>query len=208
MSTLSIKRIRYAAVVAAVLAVLVPSGAAAAPPPPLPGPQAGWVSYDCVRDRWPWGCLAECESGGRWDANTGNNFYGGLQFGQSTWKEFGGLAYAPRADLATREQQIAVGEKVLGHQGWEAWPDCSKRYGLAGRMHAVKAGETLASIARRYRVKGGWKALYKANKRMVGPHPDRLNPGTLLVIPEGSGGSRVSGRVLFGPPLPVLPPLR
>jgi len=217
-------------VVAAALAVVAPARAGAtAPPPPLPGPQAVRVPYDCVKDQWPWGCLAECESSGRWDANTGNGFYGGLQFWQPTWEDFGGLAYAPRADLATREEQTAVAEKVLAAQGWEAWPVCSRRYGLAGRMHVVKSGETLSSIARLYQVKGGWQALYKANKQMVGPHPDRLNPGTLLLIPKGSGVPAVTGAsgspgtamgpggvqaqapvpdpALFGPPLSPLSPL-
>ncbi|MEU2583732.1 transglycosylase family protein [Streptomyces avermitilis] len=170
-------------VVAALAVVLAPARALAAPPPPLPGPQAAPVSYACAKEGWPWDCLADCESSGRWDANTGNDFYGGLQFRQPTWEEFGGLTYAPRADLATRKQQIAVAERVLATQGWQAWPACAKRYGLEGRAHVVKAGETLASIARAYDVKGGWKALYQANKEMVGARPDRLNVGTVLLIP-------------------------
>jgi hypothetical protein len=186
-------RVRFAAVAAAVLTVLAPARAGAAPPPPFPGPQAGRVPYDCVKDQWPWSCLAECESSGRWAANTGNGFYGGLQFWQPTWEGFGGLAYAPRADLASREEQIAVAEKVLAAQGWEAWPVCSRRYGLAGRMHVVKAGETLESIARLYPVKGGSQALYQANEQMIGPHPERLNPGTLLLIPKGSGIPKEAG---------------
>ncbi|WP_369252167.1 transglycosylase family protein [Streptomyces sp. R41] len=207
--TLYTRRVRCAAVIAAVLAVLVPpSGAAAAPPPPLPGSQSVRVPYDCVKDQWPWACIAECESSGRWDANTGNAFYGGLQFWQPTWEEFGGLAYAPRADLATREEQIKVAEEVLALQGWEAWPVCAKRYKLQGRMHVVKAGDTLSSIARKYQVKGGWKALYKANKQMIGSDPGRLSVGTLLVIPKGSGGARHADRVLFGPPLAPSSPVR
>ncbi|MEU9284715.1 transglycosylase family protein [Streptomyces sp. NPDC048275] len=212
MYPVSNKRSWYAAVVAAtVLAVLVPSGAAAAPPPPLPGPPTVRVSYDCAKDEWPWGCLAECESGGNWHINTGNGFYGGLQFWQPTWERFGGLAYAPRADLASRAEQIKVAQEVVAVQGWEAWPVCAKRYNLKGRMYAVKSGETLTSIARKYQVKGGWKALYEANKKIIGSSPDRLNTGTLLVIPKGSGGSRSSDRLLFGPPLSrasVRPPLR
>ncbi|GGN89889.1 hypothetical protein GCM10011579_085240 [Streptomyces albiflavescens] len=203
----STRRVRYAAVVAAVLAALVPpSGAAAAPPPPLPGTPSVRVTYDCAKDQWPWACIAECESSGRWDANTGNAYYGGLQFRQPTWKDFGGLVYAPRADLATRAEQIKVAEKVVAIQGWEAWPVCAKRYELKGRMHVVKAGDTLSSIARKYQVKGGWKALYKANKQMIGSDPGRLSVGTLLVIPKGSGGGRNAEGVLFGPPLAPLSP--
>ncbi|ATL26669.1 transglycosylase family protein [Streptomyces formicae] len=181
-------------------AVVLPHPSAAAAPPPLPG--AASAMYDCSLTKGPWNCLAECESSGRWHVNTGNDYYGGLQFWQPTWEEHGGLAYAPRADLATREEQIKVAEAVLRTQGWKAWPVCSKkvrierfdRPGGTGRAdrreHTVKAGETLSSIARRYRVKGGWQALYKANRDMIGRAPDRLNVGTLLVIPGGSGGKR------------------
>ncbi len=194
------------ALAAALFCALASGVAHAAPPPPAPGPSSSRVPYECAEDQWPWGCIAECESGGRWNVNTGNGFYGGLQFWQPTWEAFGGLKYAPRADLATREEQIAVAQEVVAVQGWEAWPVCSKRYGLKGRMHTVKAGDTLAAIARKYDVKGGWQELYQANKDMIGGYPDRLNPGTLLVIPNAS--ARASA--VFGPPLPAIgtrPPL-
>ncbi|MER6339963.1 transglycosylase family protein [Streptomyces tendae] len=77
-----------------------------------------------------WDKVAACESTDDWDINTGNGYYGGLQFTQSTWEAFGGTRYAPRADLATREEQIAVAEKVLDVQGPGAWPVCSERAGL------------------------------------------------------------------------------
>ncbi|MEV5549762.1 transglycosylase family protein [Streptomyces sp. NPDC052309] len=77
-----------------------------------------------------WEKVAACESSNDWDINTGNGYYGGLQFTQSTWEAFGGTRYAPRADLATRDQQIAVAEKVLDGQGPGAWPVCSGRAGL------------------------------------------------------------------------------
>lgn len=64
--------------------------------------------------------IAQCESGGNWSINTGNGYYGGLQFSQSTWESAGGTAYAPRADLATREQQIAVADRIP--RG--SWPNC------------------------------------------------------------------------------------
>ncbi len=139
-------------------------------------------SYACARDQWPWGCVAECESSGRWHVNTGNGFYGGLQFWHPTWVEHGGLKYARRADLATRQQQITVAEDVLRTQGWGAWPVCSKRYGLSGRVHTVQAGDTLGSVARRFAVKGGWQALYAANRSLIGPDPNRIVVGTMLRI--------------------------
>lgn len=91
--------------------------------------------------------------------------------------------FARRADLASRVQQIRVAEDVLGSQGWNAWPVCSKRYGLAGRMHAVREGDTLESIARKHRVRGGWRALYEANRERIGPKPGALAVGMLLAVP-------------------------
>ena len=81
-------------------------------------------------DASTWNKVAACESSGNWHINTGNGFYGGLQFTQSTWAAYGGTAYAPRADLAGRDQQIAVAEHVLDGQGPGAWPVCSVRAGL------------------------------------------------------------------------------
>lgn len=77
-----------------------------------------------------WDQLAQCESGGNWSINTGNGFTGGLQFVDSTWLGLGGGVYAPQAYLATREQQIAIAEKVLAAQGWGAWPACTAKLGL------------------------------------------------------------------------------
>jgi LysM repeat protein len=68
-----------------------------------------------------WDSVAQCESSGNWAINTGNGYYGGLQFTESTWNAYGGQQYASRADLATREEQIAVAEQTLGGQGWGAW---------------------------------------------------------------------------------------
>ncbi|WP_149030653.1 transglycosylase family protein [Kitasatospora sp. MBT66] len=77
-----------------------------------------------------WDKVAQCESTGNWSINTGNGFYGGLQFTNSTWAEFGGTSFAARADLATKDQQIAIAEKVLAVQGPGAWPVCSVQAGL------------------------------------------------------------------------------
>ncbi|MFC5995891.1 transglycosylase family protein [Pseudonocardia hispaniensis] len=74
-----------------------------------------------------WDRLAQCESSGNWAINTGNGFSGGLQFTPSTWRAFGGTGLAHNA---SREQQIAVAERVLAVQGWGAWPACSSKLGL------------------------------------------------------------------------------
>lgn len=97
--------------VAALAAIMIPSTASAAPTS-------------------TWDRVAQCESTGRWNINTGNGFYGGLQFTPSTWAAFGGTKFAPRADLATKAQQIATAERVLAVQGPGAWPHCSKVAGL------------------------------------------------------------------------------
>jgi len=76
-----------------------------------------------------WDALARCEAGGNWAINTGNGYYGGVQFDQNTWERNGGLRYADRADLATREEQIAIAEVTRARQGWGAWPTCSGRIG-------------------------------------------------------------------------------
>jgi Transglycosylase-like domain len=87
------------------------------PPPPRP-PSAVW-------DR-----LAVCEATSNWAANTGNGYYGGLQFDLPTWRMSGGTAYAPRPDLATRTQQIAAAERLSAMRGFAPWPVCSRRMGL------------------------------------------------------------------------------
>jgi hypothetical protein len=74
-----------------------------------------------------WDKVAQCESSGNWATNTGNGFYGGLQFTATTWRSFGGAGMPHRA---SRDEQIAVGERVLAAQGWKAWPVCSRKLGL------------------------------------------------------------------------------
>lgn len=76
-----------------------------------------------------WDAVAQCESGGNWSINTGNGYYGGLQFSQSSWAAAGGTQYAARADLASKDQQIATAEKLLDLQGPGAWA-CAGAGGL------------------------------------------------------------------------------
>lgn len=76
-----------------------------------------------------WDQVAACESGGNWQINTGNGYYGGLQFSAETWAGAGGTVYAPTADQATKEQQIEIAENVLAMQGPGAWPNCGGSLG-------------------------------------------------------------------------------
>ncbi|MEV7175361.1 transglycosylase family protein [Kitasatospora sp. NPDC093679] len=158
-----------------------------------------------------WDRIAACESGGRWQANTGNGYYGGLQFDRATWRANGGTAYAARPDLATREQQIAVAEHLAARRGLTPWPTCGPRTGgrPTAAHHAVPAprpatqqpaarqptaepdtatvvvqdGDTLDAIAQAQQVDGGWPALYQANHDTIGDDPDLILPGLPLRLP-------------------------
>lgn len=74
-----------------------------------------------------WDRLAQCEAGGNWAINTGNGYYGGLQFTLGSWRAVGGTGYPHQA---SREEQIARGEMLLARQGWGAWPACTAKLGL------------------------------------------------------------------------------
>ena len=101
-------------------------------PPPAPRPVSSPEPPAAVVSSRSglWQRLAACESNGNWHANTGNGFFGGTQTLQATWIANGGLGFAPRADLATPAQQIAVNERILASDGWSQWPSCSRRLGL------------------------------------------------------------------------------
>jgi len=196
-----------------------------------------------------WDRVAACESGGNWAINTGNGFYGGLQFTHQTWIGYGGGAYAYNANLASRSAQITIAEKVLASQGPGAWPVCSVRAGLtrgggspvvtapttstptttapkttytpkksytapkrtytapkvsrsntrptvtapkesytlpkvklSGKSITVKSGDTLSKLAQAHHLKGGWLALYAANKSTVN-NPNLIFVGQHLNLP-------------------------
>ena len=97
------------------------------PPQPTAAPKRSRppVSGDGVWDR-----LAQCESGGNWSINTGNGYYGGLQFSLGTWQQYGGSSYAARPDLASREEQIAVAVRLRAARGYWPWPACAAKLGL------------------------------------------------------------------------------
>ncbi|MFF8771975.1 transglycosylase family protein [Kitasatospora sp. NPDC015120] len=85
-----------------------------------------------------WDRVAACESNGNWRINSGNGYFGGLQFDQPTWRANGGLAYAPRADLASREQQIAVADNLAARRGLSPWPVCGTRAARTSERPPVK----------------------------------------------------------------------
>jgi hypothetical protein len=96
-----------------------------------------------------WDRVAACESGGNWSINTGNGYYGGLQFSDRTWDAFGGERYASTANRATKSQQITIAQKVLASQGPGAWPTCGARAGLTrSNGGAVNAGSTASTASR------------------------------------------------------------
>ncbi|MFF0064528.1 transglycosylase family protein [Streptomyces sp. NPDC005279] len=178
-------------------------------------------------DNGVWDRIASCESGGNWHINTGNGYYGGLQFSAGTWRAYGGAAYASTADGASKGQQIAVAAKVQRAQGWGAWPTCAARAGAYGSAPAApeakaanrtkagtkaenrtkaeapaKAPERSSSHPARGSVRGGdytvrsgdtlsriaaangtdWRALYVANKTVIGGDPNLIMPGQKLTL--------------------------
>ena len=156
-----------------------------------------------------WDAVAQCESGGNWSINTGNGYYGGLQFSRGTWKAYGGGKYASTANKASRAEQIRVAEKVLDGQGIGAWPVCGKKAGstksyqakntekrstthkstthnksakATGKHYTVRSGDTLAKIAAAQHVKGGWRALFQLNRAELGGDPNLIFPGQRLSL--------------------------
>jgi LysM repeat protein len=151
-----------------------------------------------------WDGVAQCESSGNWSINTGNGYYGGLQFSQSTWEAYGGLEYAPRADLATKEEQIIVAERTLDGQGIGAWPTCGQYLTdaapavepvaepvaqpvsapaapAATGSYTVQSGDTLEGIATAQGIEGGWEALFEMNRDRISD-PNLIYVGQVLVV--------------------------
>lgn len=106
-------------------------------------------------DSGVWDRIAQCESGGNWSINTGNGYYGGLQFSAQTWRAYGGTAYAPTADKAGKAQQISVATKVQNAQGWGAWPTCSARAGASGSAPGSGSSSAESSSAKSSSSKSG-----------------------------------------------------
>lgn len=104
-----------------------PEPAPAPAPTPAPAPAPTPAPAPAVANSGPWDQLAQCEAGGNWGINTGNGYYGGLQFSMSSWQAVGGQGYPHQA---SRETQIAMGERLRAAQGWGAWPASSSKLGL------------------------------------------------------------------------------
>jgi LysM repeat protein len=153
-----------------------------------------------------WDAIAQCESGGNWAINTGNGYYGGLQFALSTWRANGGIGMPQNA---SRDTQIAVAKRVLATQGIGAWPVCGARAHSStpsapakaikpapGLQHTtpvtpkapassytVVAGDTLSAIAADHHTPGGWQAIASANASAASD-PNLIYPGQTLRLPE------------------------
>lgn len=189
------------------------------------------TSADAAAKYAVWNRVASCESSNNWHINTGNGYYGGLQFSAGTWGAYGGHRYASEASGATRLEQIEVARRVLNSQGPNAWPVCGPRAGLSRsnghatgralpanprraegvsahaarhRHHAgthahhrshharhataghvryrVRSGDTLAKIAARHHVAGGWHHLYRLNRGRIA-NPNVLYVGQIILLP-------------------------
>ena len=94
-----------------------------------------------------WDAVAQCESGGNWSINTGNGFYGGLQFTRGTWRAYGGTKYASTANKASKSQQVRIAEKVLAGQGIGAWPVCGKKAGSSKHYNGTNTSGSKSSTS-------------------------------------------------------------
>jgi nucleoid-associated protein YgaU len=100
-----------------------------------------------------WDGVAACESGGNWHINTGNGFYGGVQFSASTWRAYGGTKYASRADLASKSEQIQIAERVLSGQGRGAWPVCGRHLSGGTSSAASSSSSSRSSKSTKHHTK-------------------------------------------------------
>ena len=97
------------------------------PPPPPPAARTTEVAGVSTSRGSVWDAIAKCESGGNWGINTGNGYYGGVQFSAASWRAVGGTGLPHQH---SRETQIAMAERLQARQGWGAWPHCTRKLGL------------------------------------------------------------------------------
>ncbi|MGP4032917.1 LysM peptidoglycan-binding domain-containing protein [Pseudarthrobacter sp. 1C304] len=135
-----------------------------------------------------WDSLAQCESSGNWGINNGNGYAGGLQFSPSTWAAYGGTGSAANA---SREQQIAVAERVQAGQGWGAWPACAAKLGLSGGAVAPQSAPQAQAPAPA-------KATAKAPVRSVAPKAAAPAPAAKAVAPAKAAPRHAAPVALSG----------
>ncbi|MDX3801029.1 transglycosylase family protein [Streptomyces sp. AK04-3B] len=144
-------------------------------------------------DSGVWDRIAQCESGGDWHINTGNGYYGGLQFSAGTWRAFGGGAYASTADKASKAQQISIAAKVQNAQGWGAWPTCSARAGASGSAPGAGSSADGSSSS-----SGSSKSSHSSGSAKSARKSDSSKKASSWKSGSGSGssasGSSTSGR--------------
>ena len=141
-----------------------------------------------------WDRIAQCESGGNWHINTGNGYYGGLQFSAGTWRAYGGTAYAPTAAGASREQQIAVATKVQHAQGWGAWPVCSARAGAYGSAPAASSGSATTKSSSAAKSKSVVKSKPSKTPARSTGHTARSASRGDYTVREGDTLSKIAAR--------------
>ena len=128
-----------------------------------------------------WDAIAQCESSGNWQIDTGNGYYGGLQFLPATWRAFGGTGNPAHASKA---QQIAVAERVLKVQGWNAWPTCSRRLGLSGTSGSINSPKASAS-----------KPKAAASKPKAAPRSSAGSSGATYTVRSGDTLSKIAAKL-------------
>ncbi|MGW6059477.1 transglycosylase family protein [Streptomyces sp. NPDC055189] len=143
-------------------------------------------------DSGVWDRIAQCESGGNWSINTGNGYYGGLQFSASTWRAYGGGAYAPTADRASKAQQIAVASKVQRAQGWGAWPSCSARAGASGSAPGAAAAPAAPKAAQAPKAPKAVKQQPAKPRQRTPGHADRGSGRGDYTVRQGDTLSRIA----------------
>ena len=140
-----------------------------------------------------WDRLARCESGGNWHINTGNGYYGGLQFSYRTWLSNGGGKYASRADKASKAEQIAVAERLLDARGWGPWPACSRKLGLdRSDARGTPSGTTAAASRSKPRKAASTKARTVSTKAK--PVTARRASGKVYTVRRGDTLSGIAAR--------------
>jgi len=143
-----------------------------------------------------WDAIAQCESGGNWHINTGNGYYGGLQFSRSTWKAHGGGAYASTADKASRSQQIAIAERVLRTQGIGAWPVCGKKAGSSKRYKASSSSESTTHRSTTHKSKTHKSTTHRSTKKGTSPRAKSTvkATGATYVVRSGDTLSAIAAK--------------